>query len=146
MLLLSIPHLALIRGYVIKFVRDLRRVVVFFGQSGFLHQLIWSPRYKWNSVESELLFFQQVLYNFVHKCLEEANKRSVRSICFPALGTGFLKFPAKTAASNVINAIKDFQIKNPSSSIRNIYIVIKLVLDNNHKTIKYNIVVIGERT
>ena len=64
------------------------------------------------------------MYNFVHTCLEEANKKSVRSISFPALGTGFLKFPAKTAASNVINAIKDFQIKNPSSYIRNIYIVI----------------------
>ncbi|CAG2214767.1 PARP10_14_15 [Mytilus edulis] len=43
---------------------------------------------------------EKVLQNFVTKCLVEAKKNSVQSIVFPALGTGFLKFPPKTAATN----------------------------------------------
>jgi hypothetical protein len=34
-----------IQDYVIKFVSDLRQIVVFSRYSGFLHQLNWSPRY-----------------------------------------------------------------------------------------------------
>ncbi|VDI28882.1 poly [ADP-ribose] polymerase 10/14/15 [Mytilus galloprovincialis] len=65
-----------------------------------------------------------VLENFVTKCLVEANKYSVKSIVFPALGTGFLKFPPKTAASNVIKAIRDFQTNNAQSSVKTVKIVI----------------------
>ncbi|XP_071127799.1 protein mono-ADP-ribosyltransferase PARP15-like [Mytilus edulis] len=67
---------------------------------------------------------ETVLENFVTKCLVEANKYSVKSIVFPALGTGFLKFPPKTAASNVIKAIRDFQTNNAQSSVKTVKIVI----------------------
>ena len=40
-----------IQHCVIKFVSDLRQVVVFSGCSGFLHQQNWSPRHNWNIVE-----------------------------------------------------------------------------------------------
>ena len=38
--------------YVIKFVSDLDRSMVFSGSSGFLHQYNLLPRYNWNIVES----------------------------------------------------------------------------------------------
>jgi hypothetical protein len=41
-----------IQHYVIKFVSDLGRSVVFSGYSDFLHQYNWPPRYNWNIVES----------------------------------------------------------------------------------------------
>ena len=43
-----------IQHYVIKFVSDLRRSVVFSRYSSFLHQENWPPRYNWNIVESIL--------------------------------------------------------------------------------------------
>ncbi|XP_076118299.1 protein mono-ADP-ribosyltransferase PARP15-like [Mytilus galloprovincialis] len=67
---------------------------------------------------------EKVLQNFVTKCLVEAKKNSVQSIVFPALGTGFLKFPPKTAATNVIKAIREFQMNNLPSTIKTIKIVI----------------------
>jgi hypothetical protein len=42
----------LIQHYVIKFVSDLGRSVVFSRYSDFLHQYNWPPRYNWNIVES----------------------------------------------------------------------------------------------
>jgi hypothetical protein len=41
-----------VQYYVIKFVSDLDRSMVFSGSSGFLHQYNWLPRYNWNIVES----------------------------------------------------------------------------------------------
>jgi hypothetical protein len=41
-----------VQHYVIKFVNDLRRLVVFSGTSGFLHQYNWPPRYNWTIVEN----------------------------------------------------------------------------------------------
>lgn len=67
---------------------------------------------------------EKVLQNFVTKCLVEAKKNSVQSIVFPALGTGFLKFPPKTAASNVIKAIREFETNNSPSTLKTIKIVI----------------------
>ena len=67
---------------------------------------------------------EQVLYNFVKKCLESASKHSCTSIAFPALGTGYLKFPPDLAASKVIQAIKDFQSKQPQTTLSEVKIVI----------------------
>jgi hypothetical protein len=64
------------------------------------------------------------LYNFAKKCLESASKHSCRSIAFPALGTGYLKFPPDLAASKVIQAIKDFQSKQPQTTLSEVKIVI----------------------
>ena len=41
-----------VQHYVIKFVSDLDRSVVFSGYSCFLHQENWPPLYNWNIVES----------------------------------------------------------------------------------------------
>ncbi|XP_076071626.1 protein mono-ADP-ribosyltransferase PARP14-like [Mytilus galloprovincialis] len=55
---------------------------------------------------------EKVLQNFVTKCLVEATKNSIQSIAFPALGTGFLKFPPKVATTNVKKAIRCKHIRS----------------------------------
>ena len=57
--------------YVIKFVSDFDRLVVFFGSCGFLHQYNWLPytRYNWNIVSSGVRHHQankQLCQYFIH--------------------------------------------------------------------------------
>ncbi|KAL3880945.1 hypothetical protein ACJMK2_033147 [Sinanodonta woodiana] len=61
---------------------------------------------------------------FIDKCLSLANNYKVKSIAFPALGTGALKYPAKHSASVLHRCIKMFVNNNPTSSIKTVYIVI----------------------
>lgn len=44
----------------------------------------------------------------MNACLEQANKRNHNSIAFPALGTGYHKFPADVAAGSIVAAINRF--------------------------------------
>ncbi|KAK3577209.1 hypothetical protein CHS0354_030480 [Potamilus streckersoni] len=61
---------------------------------------------------------------FVDECLRLADRYRVQSIAFPALGTGALKYPAKHSATTLHRCIKTFVKDNPTSSIKQIYIVI----------------------
>ncbi|XP_061184931.1 uncharacterized protein LOC133192944 [Saccostrea echinata] len=59
-----------------------------------------------------------VLEEFVYKCLKTANSRGHKSIAFPALGTGQLKFPPDVAAACTVAGIKKFSAKYSISEIR----------------------------
>ena len=49
------------------------------------------------------------------KCLQEAEKRSISSISFPAIGTGNLDLDAKTCALSMLSAIRELSRRKPSS-------------------------------
>lgn len=49
------------------------------------------------------------------QCLQEAEKRSISSISFPAIGTGNLGFDAKTCALSMLSAIRELSRRKPSS-------------------------------
>ena len=51
----------------------------------------------------------------VMKCLEEAEKRRITSISFPAIGTGNLGISAKSCANAMLSVIRDFSYKQPTS-------------------------------
>lgn len=52
----------------------------------------------------------------VMKCLQEAEKKRISSISFPAIGTGNLGIPAKSCAEAMLSAIRDFNDKQPTST------------------------------
>jgi len=51
----------------------------------------------------------------VMKCLQEAEKKSISSISFPAIGTGNLGISAKSCADAMLSAIRDFSDKQSPS-------------------------------
>ena len=57
-------------------------------------------------------------------CLELASKYLVKSIVFPALGTGNLGYPYKDAARAMYKGIRDFEERNLNTSISCITIVV----------------------
>ena len=57
-------------------------------------------------------------------CLQEADKRQAKSIAFPAIGTGQLGFPRDTVAKEMFSAIGKFENKNPSSSVKEVKLVV----------------------
>ena len=46
--------------------------------------------------------------SFVLDCLSRASKLGYTSIAFPALGTGYQKFPAGTAAHHMVAAVEKY--------------------------------------
>ncbi|CAG2202843.1 PARP10_14_15 [Mytilus edulis] len=61
---------------------------------------------------------------FCYKMSSRSKEEFSQSIVFPALGTGFLKFPPRTAATNVIKAIREFETNNSPSTLKTIKIII----------------------
>jgi len=51
----------------------------------------------------------------VMKCLQEAEKKAISSISFPAIGTGNLGISAKSCAHAMMSAIRDFSHEQPTS-------------------------------
>lgn len=51
----------------------------------------------------------------VLKCLQEAEKRGLSSISFPAIGTGNLGVTAKSCAETMLSAVRDFDNQHPAS-------------------------------
>ena len=49
----------------------------------------------------------------VSACLQKAEVRSLRSIAFPAIGTGIRHYPDDQAAVGMMNALQQFSSKNP---------------------------------
>lgn len=48
------------------------------------------------------------------KCLQEADKRRVTSISFPAIGTGILGMSAKSSANTMLSAVRAFSDQQPA--------------------------------
>ncbi|KAK3085052.1 hypothetical protein FSP39_023555 [Pinctada imbricata] len=64
------------------------------------------------------------IQNFVTKCLEEADDANVKTLAFPALGTGKLGYPEKIVAEKMFEAIKAFSERHKKTSITKVKFVI----------------------
>ncbi|KAH3835074.1 hypothetical protein DPMN_108413 [Dreissena polymorpha] len=60
----------------------------------------------------------------ITSCLQQAAKDGLTSICFPALGTGRLKYPPFHAARYTLTAISAFLSDNPNTSIQTVIIAV----------------------
>ncbi|XP_052283056.1 protein mono-ADP-ribosyltransferase PARP15-like isoform X2 [Dreissena polymorpha] len=68
--------------------------------------------------------YSKAIKTLVKKCLEEANVSSLKTIAFPALGTGKLRFPKSDVANAMFEAVEEFSRGNPSSSVCVVYFVL----------------------
>lgn len=71
-----------------------------------------------------LIVSVQNLSEVVIKCLMEASNTGYTSLVFPALGTGLLEYPPHDTAHIMLEAIDGFQRANPSTSLRDVRIVV----------------------
>lgn len=62
--------------------------------------------------------------NFIRDCLDKAESSDFKSIAFPALGTGYLKYPVDIVVTKMIKGIKDFEKERKSTCIKEVRIVI----------------------
>ena len=60
---------------------------------------------------------------FMDACLTKASDLGCRSIAFPVLGTGILKYPFELVASEMFTSILKFQ-QTCESTLENIFIVV----------------------
>ena len=70
------------------------------------------------------VFLVQILHHLVTSCLSAASHGGFSSIAFPALGTGQLGYPRDAVAQTMLTAIDTFQRSNPSTSLREVRIVL----------------------
>ena len=66
----------------------------------------------------------QNLSEVVTKCLRKASNTGYTSLVFPALGTGKLAYSRDETAHIMLEAIDEFEQFNPSTSLRDIRIVV----------------------
>lgn len=76
----------------------------------------------WTTEESNDV--EQILTDFVTLCLERGDELHINSMAIPALGTGFLNFPAKNVVRRLVQCVKDFEMSHKSTSLTEIRFVI----------------------
>ena len=59
----------------------------------------------------------------IKNCLKRCNSNGKRSIAFPAIGTGVLGFPRDVVAKILFEETKEFEKRNPNSSIKEVSFV-----------------------
>ena len=69
-------------------------------------------------------YFWQVLRTFLVNCLTQATADSLATIALPPLGTGNLHSPPIEVANIILEEVKKFCTKNPTTSLKDIYIVL----------------------
>uniref|UniRef100_C3YS02 Poly [ADP-ribose] polymerase n=1 Tax=Branchiostoma floridae TaxID=7739 RepID=C3YS02_BRAFL len=76
----------------------------------------------------------KVLKKSIKTCLETADKRGFRSICFPAVGTGGFKISPDQAASLMLDGVTDFAQKGSPQSLTTVRITVfqQQMLHNFH--------------
>ncbi|CAC5369063.1 unnamed protein product [Mytilus coruscus] len=74
----------------------------------------------------------------VRNCLVEANKQKLTSMSFPALGTGFLKYPPRTVIASMFKTIEDFAKKTPNTTVK---VVNCIVYSEDDETYKADVIV-----
>ncbi|XP_009867328.1 PREDICTED: poly [ADP-ribose] polymerase 14-like [Apaloderma vittatum] len=67
---------------------------------------------------------QKVLGNVITKCLEIAEELSLKSITFPAIGTGNLGFPRSVVAKLLFDKVFEFSSKNGVKSLGEVHILL----------------------
>ncbi|XP_033744166.1 uncharacterized protein LOC117330056 [Pecten maximus] len=66
---------------------------------------------------------EEVLFDFVQDCLSQANNNGYTSIAFPALGTGFLKYPKDTVASAIVGSIREY-VQNHQTCLSDVKVIV----------------------
>lgn len=80
-----------------------------------------------------------MLDRFIRNCLTEAEKRGLRSISFPALGTGNLGYPPDIVAKHMFDSVENYVSDQPFNSLTEVFFVlypadkfvIQVIEDNN---------------
>ncbi|NXE09534.1 PAR14 polymerase, partial [Lophotis ruficrista] len=67
---------------------------------------------------------QKVLGDVITKCLEIAEKLSLKSITFPAIGTGNLGFPRSVVAKLLFDKVFEFSSKNGINSLEEVHFLL----------------------
>ena len=60
----------------------------------------------------------------MNTCLCKANEYSAKSIAFPAIGAGKLRYPVQFVASEMFDAVKEFEKKCYTTSLEEVFFVI----------------------
>ncbi|XP_042639664.1 protein mono-ADP-ribosyltransferase PARP14 [Tyto alba] len=86
------------------------------GCSVVLHAVVpaWSQRHA----------SQKILGNIITKCLEIAEELSLKSITFPAIGTGNLGFPRSLVAKLLFDKVFEFSSKNGVNSLEEVHFLL----------------------
>ncbi|NXB09077.1 PAR14 polymerase, partial [Cnemophilus loriae] len=66
----------------------------------------------------------KVLGDIITKCLEIAEELSLKSITFPAIGTGNLEFPRSVVAKLLFDKVFEFSSKNRVNSLENVHFLL----------------------
>ncbi|NXY48625.1 PAR14 polymerase, partial [Ceuthmochares aereus] len=67
---------------------------------------------------------EKVLGNVITKCLEIAEELSLKTITFPAIGTGILDFPKSIVAKLLFDKVFEFSSKNRVNSLEEVHILL----------------------
>ena len=74
-----------------------------------------------------------MLEHFMKGCLQAAEKKSMHSVAFPAMGTGNLGYPKDLVAQHMFTTVADFSNHNPRTKIKEVLFV---VYDKDYETVK----------
>ncbi|KAK3589891.1 hypothetical protein CHS0354_015917 [Potamilus streckersoni] len=66
----------------------------------------------------------ELMKTFVLNCLKQADQSGLKSMAFPALGTGNLQFPADEVGKLMVRCIESFGKKTPNTSLKDISLVV----------------------
>ena len=86
------------------------------------HCSLYNINFKFNKYYDHSLF--QTLEDFVYECLKTADQNGLKSIAFPALGTGNLGYPADLVASTMYQAVQHFERIKSDTSVEEVMFVV----------------------
>ncbi|XP_010712217.2 protein mono-ADP-ribosyltransferase PARP14-like [Meleagris gallopavo] len=66
----------------------------------------------------------KILGRIVTKCLQSAEELSLKSITFPAIGTGILGFPGSVVAKLLFDQVYEFSSKKKTNSLREVHFLL----------------------
>ena len=73
---------------------------------------------------------------FITRCLTEANDMHLKTIAFPALGTGNLGYPKKLVAEVMFDTVRSFGELQPKTRVTDVFFVL---YHGDQETVKVNI-------
>jgi O-acetyl-ADP-ribose deacetylase (regulator of RNase III) len=80
----------------------------------------------------------QSLAGLVNKCLTLASGYNCKSIVFPALGTGNLRYPPAETAHIMLDTINNFLRTNPSTSLNDVRVIVYQKDANTYQVMKFS--------
>ncbi|XP_037381338.1 protein mono-ADP-ribosyltransferase PARP14-like [Talpa occidentalis] len=78
-----------------------------------------APGWKNNSTSAH-----KIMEDLIRKCLEMAESRSLKSIAFPAIGTGNLGFPKPVFAKLIISEVFKFSSNNQATTLQEVHFLL----------------------